>query len=235
MTTVSSSQRQKRGNTNQGSNDNEGEESKREGRGIDTFLQRRPYRGIRRNHRILGSSSLISTHSIPRIPNRTRRILRRLPTRPNPCMKPRPSPHKMRIIHRRHNTHNTRTPRINMTKIITQRLQIVHRQLILVHQNRVVRRPARPLQAGVREEEEVVELWVDDVGVDDGACRAISGAVGVATVEGEEAGVVAFRDNDEGDVWAVAFFEGFAGGANGFDFGFDDVGELAFGDTVAEE
>ena len=81
----------------------------------------------------------------------------------------------------------------------------------------------------------VVELRMDDVGVDDCPGRTITRTIRVTTVDGEETSVVTFRDDDESDVGTVSLLESFAGGADGFDFCFDDMRELTFGDSVAEE
>ena len=87
----------------------------------------------------------------------------------------------------------------------------------------------------MRQQEEIVELRVHDFAVDNGASGTIARAIGIATFGGEETCVVTFRNDDKGDVGAVAFFEGLARGTDGFDFGVDDVRELTFGDTVTEE
>ena len=203
--------------------------------GEDTFLQRRSDGGISSNHRILGDSSLIRPNCIPRIPNRTRRILNRLSRSPNLSVKSRPPTHKMRIINWRHDAHDASAPRIHMTEIITQSLQIVHRQLVLVHKDRVVRGAGGALQTWVGKEVVVIELGMTNVVVDDGAGHAVAGAISFTTVSGEEADMVPFGDHNESHLGTVALFEGLAGGADGFDFGFDDMRELTFGDPIAEE
>jgi len=81
----------------------------------------------------------------------------------------------------------------------------------------------------------VVELRVDNIAVDNCPCRTIASAVRVTTIYGEETSMMTFRDDDEGDVGTVSLLESFAGGANSFDFCFDDVRKLTFGDSVAEE
>jgi hypothetical protein len=150
-------------------------------------------------------------------------------------MESRTTTHEMGIVDRRHNTHHTRTTSIHMTEIITQSLQVINRQLVLIHEDRVVCRTRRPLKTRMGKEIVVVELRVTNVIVDNRAGHTVSGAIPLATVGGEEANVVTLRDDDKGDFGTVAFFEGLAGRADGFDFGFDDVCELTFGDTVAEE
>ena len=59
--------------------------------------------------------------------------------------------------------------------------------------------------------------------------------VSVAMVDGKEGIEVTFRDDNEGDFGMVPFLESFAGGMDGFDFCFNDMGELALGDSIAEE
>lgn len=157
------------------------------------------------------------------------------PGSPNPGMKPCTPPDEMCIIHRRNNTHNPRTPRIDVTKVITQCLDIVHGKFILINQNGIMRRTRSPLQTRVGKQKVVVELWVHDIVVDDGSRRTVASTVRVATVDGEEAGVVTFCDNDEGNAGTVSLLEGFASGTDCFDFCFDDMRKLTFGDAVAEE
>ena len=153
----------------------------------------------------------------------------------NPGMKPSTPPNKMCIIHRRNNTHNPRTPRIDMAKVITQCLNIVDGKFILINQDGIMSRTRSALQPRMGKQKVVVELRVNNVAVHDGTSGTIASAVRVATVDGEEASVVTFRDDNEGDVGTVSLLESFAGGADGFDFCFDDVRELTFGDSVAEE
>jgi hypothetical protein len=122
-----------------------------------------------------------------------------------------------------------------MTEIITQSLDIIHREFILVNQDGVMSWTRSALQPRMRKQEEIVELRMDNVVIDDGAGGTIPCAVGIATFSGEETCVVTFCNDDKGDVGTVPFFEGFTGRTDGFDFRVDDVGKLAFGDSVAEE
>ena len=150
-------------------------------------------------------------------------------------MKPCTPPNKMCIIHRWNNTHHPRAPRIDMTKVITQCLDIVDGEFILINQDGIMRRTRSSLQTRVGKQKVVVELRVHDIAVDHGSSRTISRAVRVATVDGEEASVVTFGNDDEGDAGTVSLLEGFTGGTDRFDFRFDDVCELTFRDAVAEE
>jgi hypothetical protein len=81
----------------------------------------------------------------------------------------------------------------------------------------------------------VIELRMRNIGIDNGASRAIASTVGVATFSREESCVMTFGNNDESDVGTITLLESLAGRTEGFDFSLDDVGELAFRDTIAEE
>lgn len=87
----------------------------------------------------------------------------------------------------------------------------------------------------MRKEEEIIELRMHNLSVDNRTRGTISSPISVATIDGEESCVMTFRDDNEGDVWPISLFKRFAGRSDGFDFGFDDMRELTFGDTVAEE
>ena len=187
------------------------------------------------DHGILSGSSFVGSHGIASIPDRAGRILSRISRSTNSGVESRAAAHKMCIIDRWHNAHHTSASRVHMTKIITQCLDIVHREFILVNQDGVVSGTRSPLQSRMRKQVEIIELRVDNVGVDNCASGTISGAIRVAAFSGEETCMVTFCDNDEGDVGTVAFFEGLAGGPDGFDFRVDDMGELTFGDSITEE
>lgn len=122
-----------------------------------------------------------------------------------------------------------------MTKIITQCLNIIDGEFILIDKDGIMCWTRSPLQTRMRKQEEIIELRMCDVGIDDGASGTVTGAICIATVGWEEACVMTFCDDDEGDVGTVTFFKSFAGRANCFDLSFDDVCELALGDTITEE
>jgi hypothetical protein len=115
-----------------------------------------------------------------------------------------------------------------MAEIITQYLNVVNREFILVNEDGVVCWTGGSLQARMRKEEEIVELGMDNICIDDGARWTVSGAIRLATISGEEADVVTFSNDDECDLRSVSFLEGFAGGADCLDLRLNDVGELTF-------
>src|SRR5271156_340624 len=92
-----------------------------------------------------------------------------------------------------------------------------------------------PLQSRMGKQKVIVELRMSDIVVDNSASWTIPCAVSVTSIGREESCVMTFCDDDEGDVWTVTFLESFAGRTNCFDFGFDDMSELTFGNTVTEE
>ena len=141
----------------------------------------------------------------------------------------------MCIIDWRNDTHNPCTPSVDMTKVITQCLNIVDRKLILINQDGVMGRTRSPLQARVGKQKVVVELRVDNVTVNDSPSRTVAGAVRVTTVDREEASVMTFRDDDKRDVRTISLLESFAGGTDGLNFCFNNMGELTFRDSVAKE
>jgi hypothetical protein len=150
-------------------------------------------------------------------------------------MKSRATTHKMCIIHRWNNTDDTSTPCIHMAEIVTQSLDIVNREFIFIDQDSIMCWTRGSLQTRMGKQVKVVELRMSDIGIDDGSSGAIASTVGIATFGREETSMMTFGNDDESDVGTITLLESFAGRTDGFDFSFDDVSELSFGDTIAEE
>jgi len=87
----------------------------------------------------------------------------------------------------------------------------------------------------MRKEEEIIELGMNNICIDDRTRWTVPRTISIPTISWEETDVMTFRDDDESDFGSVSLLQGFACGTDSFDFGFDDVGELTFGDTVTEE
>ena len=103
--------------------------------------------------------------------------------------------------HRCRHRHGARAPRVDVAERVRQRLDAVRREVVLVVQHRVVRRARRAEQARVRLEVEVELGRVRDDRVNHSACGAVAQAVaGILGVYGQEAVVVALRDNHDGDL-----------------------------------
>ena len=92
-----------------------------------------------------------------------------------------------------------------------------------------------PLQSRMRKQKVVIELRMSNIGVDNGAGRAVACAVAITTINGKETSMMTFCNDDEGDAGTVSLFERFTRRPDSFDFRFDDMRELAFRYTIAEE
>jgi hypothetical protein len=76
---------------------------------------------------------------------------------------------------------------------------------------------------------------MNNIAIDNRTGRTISGTIRISAIDGEESCMMAFCNDDEGDIGTITFFESFASGTDSFDFCFDDMGELSFRNTVTEE
>jgi hypothetical protein len=96
-------------------------------------------------------------------------------------------------------------------------------------------RAGSPLKSRMRKQKVVIELRVGDITVDDCAGGTIACAVPITTISGKETSVMTFCNDYESDVGTVALLECFAGRPDSFDFRIDNMCELTFRYTIAEE
>lgn len=81
---------------------------------------------------------------------------------------------QMRVVRRRRYRHTSRASNIRVAELVGQRLQLVGREMIIVPQNVVVRRPARALDARVTAQIKIEFSRVRDAGVDRRAWRYVA-------------------------------------------------------------
>ena len=81
----------------------------------------------------------------------------------------------MRIVARGRITDGTSAPTEQVAQVVRQDLELIRSEIAVIPQKVVVGRTTGPLNSVMRNQEEVVLCWVDDVGVHHCSRRHIAG------------------------------------------------------------
>lgn len=125
---------------------------------------------------------------------------------------------------------------VGVAHLVSELLQLIGAEVVVVPQNMVVRWTRSSLNTSVTAQVEVELGWMCDSDIDSGAGRNVEGFPDlILLVDSEETSVVTFLNSDEGDSWLVTTFEHHTSLSDGSEFALENVQELAFTDTITVE